>query len=275
MKFLLLLLLAAALMAGCSARPSSTIEVLSNRVDAGDFQGIGQLLDRPKINADLIRQAIGSLGLDPDFMKGNAESAIKQADYFVKLKVWTVFDNEVKKGKGSVFSGLEMVKEGVDGKQDATVLVQLADGKQTTFRLALRNGHWLITGLDLGLFSKIEAKPSVRCDKIKLVEQYIGKSPDDQFRALLRPELQQLLGNDYRTLINNLAVSGQVRRAGRYIVLDGNAPLSGGSDEGIITLDSKTGILSAAVMRAGKVYRFSDIKGEENYPYLIKSWNRG
>ena len=132
----------------------------------------------------------------------------------------------------------------------------------------------MITGLDLDMFKMINAKPSFQADKIKSIEGFVGKHQDVRFHALIGPELQRLVGSDYHTLIDNMAVSEGIRKEGRYIVVSGNAPLSGGSDEGVVVIDVKTGIMSAAIMKNRRVCRFSDIKGEEDYPDLIKCWNK-
>ena len=231
-------------------------------------------MDRRRINSDLIRQAISVTGLDHNFMKTNAEKTIDLANEIAKQKVWSIFDDEVKKGKNSVLANIEILSEHIDNKHNASVVVQFDSGKQTTLRLSTENGKWLITGLDLGIFKKIEAKPSFNSNQIESAGEFVGKGQDDRFYTLIGTELWKLVGSDYGTLINNMSVSEGIRKEGRYIIVRGNAPLSGGSDEGIVVIDVKTGILSAAIMINRQVYRFSNIKDEEDYPDLIKSWNK-
>ena len=231
-------------------------------------------MDRQRINSDLIRQSINKSGLDHGFMKTNAEQTIKQANDIAKQKVLNILDHEVTKGKSSVLAGMEILKENIGNNGNASVLVQFDDGKQTTLRLSTENGKWLITGLDLGIFKKIEAKPSFNADQIKSVGEFVGKGQDARFYALIGNELWKLVGSNYGTLIDNMSVSDGIKKEGRYITVCGNAPLSGGSDEGIVAIDVKTGIMSAAIMIKRRVYRFSDIKDEDDYPDLIKSWNK-
>lgn len=267
-------ILVSILVAGCSAKPSATIDKFIVNVTDGDITRANKLIDRQRINSDLIRQAIDESGLNQNFMKTNAEQTIKLASDIAKQKVWSILDDEVKKGKNSVLANMEILRENIENDHNASVIVQLDNGKETTFRLSTENGKWLITGLDLGIFSKIDAKPSFNANQIKSVGEFVGKGPDDSFYALIGTELWKLVGSDYGTLINNMTVSAGIRKEGRYITVCGNAPLSGGSDEGIVVIDVKTGIMSAAIMRDRQIYRFSNIKDQEDYPDLIKSWNK-
>lgn len=269
-----LLIFLCLLAAGCSAKPASIVDKFVANVADGDVQRATKLMDRKKINSDLIRQAIYESGLDRNFMKSNAEETIKKANDIAKQKVWNIFDDEVKKGKGSVLAGMVILREYSENNHDTSVVVQFNNGKQTTLRLSLENDKWLITGLDLGIFKKIEAKPSFQAKQIEAFGAFVGNGLSDRFYSLIEPELRLLVGSDYRTLINNLSVSEGIRREGRYIVVSGNAPLSGGSDEGIVAIDVNTGIMSAAIMKNRLIRRYSDIKGQEDYPDLIKSWNR-
>ena len=274
MKICSLLIFVSILTAGCSAKPASTIYEFAVNVAGGDIRQANNLLDRQKINSDLIRQAITISGLDHNFMKTNTEKTIKQADDIARQKVWNILDDEVKKGKSSVLANMEILREQIENKHNASVIVQFDNGKQTTLRLSTENGKWLITGMDLGIFKKVEAKQSFNANQIKSVSEFVGKGPDESFYALIGTELWKLVGSDYGTLINNMSVSEGIRKEGRYIMVCGNAPLSGGSDEGIVVIDVKTGILSAAIMKNRQVYRFSNIKDREDYPDLIKSWNK-
>ena len=274
MKISGLIILVSIFAAGCSAKPASIIDEFAANVADGDIQRANNLMDRQRINSDLIRQVINESGLDHNFMKNNAEKTIKQANDVAKQKVWNVLDDEVRKGKNSVLASIEILREHIDNEHDASVVVQFDNGKQTTLRLSTESGKWLITGLNLGIFKKIEAKPSFNADQIKSVVKFVGKRQDERFYALIGTELWKLVGGDYGTLINNMSVSEGIRKEGRYIVVRGNAPLSGGSDEGIVVIDTKTGILSAAIMKNRQVYRFSGIKNQEDYPDLIKSWNK-
>lgn len=262
------------LAAGCSTKPASIIDKFAVNVADGDIRSTNRLMDRQKINSDLIRQAISDSGLDRNFMNTDAEKTIRLANDIAKQRVWNILDDEVEKGKSSIFASMEILKENIENNRNASVVVQFDNGKETTFRLSTENGKWLITGFDLNIFRKIDANSSFQTDKIKSLEKLVGKYQDNKFQTLIMPELLKLVGRDYHTLINNVSVSGPIRKDGPYIVLDGNAPLSGGSDEGIVVIDSKTGIMSAAIMKSRKVLRFSDIKSEEDYPDLIKSWNK-
>jgi hypothetical protein len=274
MKIRVLLIFISILAAGCSAKPASTIDYFVANVADGDIRRANNLLDRQRINSDLIRQAINESGLDHNFMKTNAEKTIKQANDIAKQKVWSILDDEVKKGKNSVLASIEILRESIDNKHNASVVVQFSNGKQTTLRLSTENGKWLITGLDLNIFRQIAANPSFDANQIKSIGEFVGKGQDDRFYALIGTELWKLVGGDYGTLINNMSVSDGIRKKGRYITVCGNAPLSGGSDEGIVVIDVKTGIMSAAIMENRQVSRFSNIKNEEDYPDLIKSWNK-
>lgn len=274
MKIRGLLILVSILAAGCSTKPASIIDKFAVNVADGDIRSTNRLMDRQKINSDLIRQAISDSGLDRNFMNTDAEKTIRLANDIAKQRVWNILDDEVEKGKSSIFASMEILKENIENNRNASVVVQFDNGKETTFRLSTENGKWLITGFDLNIFRKIDANSSFQTDKIKSLEKLVGKYQDNKFQTLIMPELLKLVGRDYHTLINNVSVSGPIRKDGPYIVLDGNAPLSGGSDEGIVVIDSKTGIMSAAIMKSRKVLRFSDIKSEEDYPDLIKSWNK-
>jgi len=269
-----LMLLLATLVAGCSETPSNSINKLVVCAASGDINGINLLLEKHKINADLIKQAVKQLDKEKDFLKSNHNTIIEQANNLAKHKVWDVFYDEVKKGKSGSLANLKIVKETTDKEYRSTVLVQFYSGKQTIFQLSVINKNWIITGLNLDMFKKIDAKPSFSAERIKSLGEFVGKYKDDKFYMLLGPELKKLVGVDYQTLINNMSVSGHIRREGQYIVLQGNAPLSGGSDEGIIVIDVNAGILSAAIMKNRKVDRYSDINGNEDFPYLINSWNK-
>ena len=268
-----LLLFMSVLAAGCSAKPASTIDKFVADLADGDIQRANDLMDRQRINSDLIRQSINKSGLDHNFLKANAEQTINQANDIAKQKVWSILDADVKKGASSVLAGMEILREHIDNEHNASVVVQFDNAKQTTLRLSTENGKWLITGLDLGIFQKITAKPSFNAGQMKSIGEFVGKGQDARFYAIIGTELWKLVGGDYGTLINNMSVSEGIRKEGRYIMVCGNAPLSGGSDEGIVVIDVKTGIMSAAVMINRKVYRFSGIRDQEDYPDLIKSWN--
>jgi hypothetical protein len=142
----------------------------------------------------------------------NAVETTKQANDIAKRKVWNVFDDEIKKGKSSILANIEILKENIENNHNASVVVQFDNGKQTTLRLSTENDKWLITGLDLGIFKKIEAKPSLQPNQIKSVGEFVGKRQDNRLYALIEPELRRLVGSDYRTLRNNMSVSEGIMR---------------------------------------------------------------
>jgi hypothetical protein len=271
MRYMLPLL--AVLLAGCSVKPASTVDKLAECAARRDIRAAYLLFDKPKVDADLIRQAIDEVH-GSTLSSSDAEQTVKRADQIVKDRVWNAIEAEVGKGKNGSLATLSILKTRMDVTDHASVLVQFRSGKETTLQLSMINNKWLITGLDLGMFKKIDATPTLAPEKIKLLKELVGERADQKIYALIGPELRKLLGDEYRVLLTNLSVAGQVRQNGRYIILDGNAPLSGGSEEAIVAVDVDTGILSADVLTGGKVSRFSDIKSAEDYPDLIKSWNK-
>ena len=147
--------------AGCSAKPASTIDKFAANIADGDIQSANNLMDRQRINSDLIKQSINKSGLDHDFMKANAEKTIKQANDIAKQKVWSILDDDLRKGEGSVLASMEILREHIDNEHNASVVVQFYNGKQATLRLSTENGKWLITGLDLGIFKDQEDYPDL------------------------------------------------------------------------------------------------------------------
>lgn len=272
-KIMYLLPLMAVLLAGCSVKPTSTIDKLAECTARRDIRGVYLLIDKPKVDAGLIRQAIDEVAGSSQ-QSADAEQTVKRADQIVKDRIWKVIEAEVGKGSIGSLATLRILKTTMDVRDHARVLVQFPSGKETTLQLSMINNKWLITGLDLGMFKKIEATPSLTPDKIVHLKDLVGERADQKFYSLIGSELQKLLGNEYRVLLTNMSIAGHIRQNGRYIVLDGNAPLCGGSEEAIVAIDVDTGILSAALLTGGKVSRFSDIKSEEDYPDLIKSWNK-
>jgi len=283
MKIITFLVAVVLTLSGCSSKPSTSIDKIKEKAISGDIQGVYSYFDKPKITDDLIKQAIKQLESENNniLREMNIQKIKNEAEDIIKLRVWDVIDDEVRKGKEGSIANIKTIKEEISNKYNATILVQLDNGKQTTFQLSMINNKWLITGLVLKdtvknkIFKRINANPSFNQEKIKLIEEYVNKYQDDKFHALIKTELQKLVGTEYDTLINNMSAAGPIKKDGQYIIVDGNAPHSGGFDEGIVVIDVSSGILSAAIMKNGnKIDRYSDIKGEDDYPDPIRFWNK-
>jgi len=282
LKFKFILLAVVVLLAGCSSKPSSTIDKIKESAGAGDIKNVYLFFDKPKITENLTRQVISQLESENNaYLRDNGVAKIRNdVEDIIKLRVWDVIDDEVRKGQTGSLSTMTIVKEDVNNKYNATLLIQLGH-RQTTFQMSNVDNKWLITGLNLKdvvknkMFKTINANPSFTPAKIKLISEYIDKYQDDKFTTLIKPELQKLVGIDYDTLTNNISVAGPIKKEGQFIVIDGLAPHSGGFDEGIIVVDIDNGILSAAIMKNGnKIDRYSDIQDKEDYPDLIKFWKQ-
>lgn len=275
------------LMSGCSSKPSKSIYSIKEKAYSGDIQGVYSFIDKPKINDDLIKQLIKLIESDDGnkYIELNIQKIKTEADDIIKLKVWDVIDDEVKKGKDGSLANLKVVKEEQNNDFNASVLVQLENSKQTTFQLSKINNKWLITGLNLkdiakdNVFKKpdplkkVNAKPSFDVNKIQLIEECIPQRQEDKFLDIIKPELQKLIGVEYDRLINNMGVSfGLNKVEGHFIVHDGMVPHSGGESAGIIVIDVTTGVLSVAIKSGDKINRYSDMKDEKDYPDLIRSW---
>ena len=98
MKIKVLYVVVSFLAAGCDAKPAATVDKFITNVADGDIPRANNLMNKQRINSDLIRQAICELGLDHNFMNNPAETTVKRLTTSQSRKFGTF---SMRKSKGA------------------------------------------------------------------------------------------------------------------------------------------------------------------------------
>ena len=73
---------------------------------------------------------------------------------------------------------------------------------------------------------------------IERLKEYAGKYTDEEFYRIIKIPLTNLLGQEkYESVVSNLAVHGPIHLEGDELILTGNFPHQGGSEQAIISIN--------------------------------------
>jgi hypothetical protein len=100
----------------------------------------------------------------------------------------------------------------------------------------------------------------------------IGVSPYDLVRSkAFKNKFAKLTKKQYQMFVDRMIVASETTLDGEWIVGNGIAPHSGGSDEAAFTINSKTGDVFAAMMVDGKFIKFGFNSWDES-PKFLQEW---
>lgn len=104
--------------------------------------------------------------------------------------------------------------------------------------------------------------------------QYVGTYEND--RILDDPDvaaaLRSLVGREGEHLRSNIGVRGPVNLISCDLVISGNAPRMGGSEDGIVAVNVRTGAVTAAIHSEGRITVYADGDSYWAVPLAIKDW---
>lgn len=101
----------------------------------------------------------------------------------------------------------------------------------------------------------------------------IGVRPYDLVRSKVwKKKFVELTKDKYRLFLDRLQVSSVTELEGDWIVGDGLAPHSGGSDEAALAINTKSGEVYAAMLIDTKKYVFGFESSSNNAPMFLKNW---
>ena len=103
--------------------------------------------------------------------------------------------------------------------------------------------------------------------------KYINKHPDARFSKIIERAVTSCtkLNPRFSRFSDNLQVTGLIERKVNSIVLEGQAPHLGGSEEAILAIDQTTGSFSGAILTDGKADWCSS-SGKSNISQNVKTW---
>lgn len=84
--------------------------------------------------------------------------------------------------------------------------------------------------------------------------------------------IEKLVGNDYNKLLKNIQVSSCAERNGSEVIISGIAPHSGGSEEGIISINTATDLINIGILSGGNITYYSEDKSKPSL--AIQKWNK-
>ena len=84
--------------------------------------------------------------------------------------------------------------------------------------------------------------------------------------------LRRLMGAELEHLRANVSVRGPVDLISCDLVISGNAPHQGGSEEAIVAVNVSTGRVAAAIHSAGRIVVYADGDSYWDVPLAIKDW---
>lgn len=103
---------------------------------------------------------------------------------------------------------------------------------------------------------------------------YAGSDETDQLLGDSRVSaaLKKTLGPELEHLLQNLSVKGSVDLIGCQLVISGNANHKGGEENGIVSIDLYSGVVTAAILSGKGIAVFTGDKSYDALPISIKDW---
>lgn len=136
--------------------------------------------------------------------------------------------------------------------------------------------HWIVVIVIVAVFASATVAQGDEATQRALIAKYAGSYDTDAFlkEPAVSAELQKLLGQEVKHLMQNLNVKGAVDLSGETLSINGNAPHQGTEEEAIVcvsVLPLKM-IVEAAILSKGTVTVFTRAEQYEYASICIKDW---